>query len=120
MSNNNDNRIIRPDGMSAQAETHTVKIYDTEFPLPSKNVADIRKLCMRQVKVANPLSPVGYNVVESLAINADTALLLLEMDYALKERDKKIGELEEKLAELTRRFDDPAERDRQEGYDGVG
>jgi hypothetical protein len=125
MSGNNDSRIIRPDGMSAKAEAVTIKLYETEFPLPSREPADFRKLCMRPMRVDNPITGVP-NIVETLAINADTALVIVEMHHALRVRDEQISELKEQLialkdqiCTLERRFDDPAEHDRKDGYDGI-
>lgn len=118
MSGNNDSRIIRPDGMSAKAEAVTIKLYETEFPLPSREPADFRKLCMRPMRVDNPITGVP-NIIETLAINADTALLVVEIFHALRVRDEQIAELKEQIRTLERRFDDPAEHDRKDGYDGI-
>lgn len=121
MSGNNESpssRLVRPDGMSSDAEQLTVKLYDTEFPIPSNKIEDIRKLCMRTVKMPHPETGIEIPV-EMLAMTADTALVVLELHYALKVRDQRIEALEERVAELARRFDDPTEHDRQEGYDGA-
>lgn len=124
MSENNEQQppsggIVRLDGMSADAKQLLVKIYETEFPMPSDKIADIRQLCMRQVMTQHPLTGVKIPQVV-LGLSADTALVVLELHYALKERDAKIESITERLAELERRFEDPAEHDKQEGYDGVG
>ena len=111
--------VVKPDGMSADAEQLMVKLYDTEFPMPSDKIEDIRKLCMREVLVEHPLTGVRIPTT-TLAMTADTALVVIELHYALKVRDDKIESLEERLAELERRFDDPAEQAKKEGYDGVG
>ena len=110
--------VVKPDGMSSDAKQLTVKLYDTEFPMPSDKIVDIRKLCMRIVNIRHPLTGVDIPT-ETLAMTADTALLVLELHYALKVRDDKIESLEERVAELERRFDDPAEHAKKEGYDGI-
>ncbi len=121
MSGNNEggSSIVKPDGMASDAEQLTVKLYETEFPMPSNKIEDIRKLCTQMVATKHPLSGVMIPVA-TLAMGADTALLVLELHYALKARDERIEGLEERLAEMERRFEDPAEQDKKEGYDGVG
>lgn len=114
----NEGLIVRPDGMSSNAEQYTVRLYEVEVPLPSGKSQDLLKLCMRVVNVPHPLT--GIPIPQhSLAMSADTALVLLETDLALKVRDERIAALEERLSELERRLDDPAEQAKREGYDGI-
>lgn len=112
-------RLLRADGMAADAEVFTVKLHDVEIPLPSGKSEDLAKLCFVPVQVQDPIT--GHiSTVPQMAMSAPAALLLLETHHALARRDKKIEALEERLAELERRFEDPAEHARGEGYDGVG
>jgi hypothetical protein len=113
--NDSGGLVVKPDGMSSDAEQITVKIYETEFPMPSDKIVDIRKLCMRTVNIKHPLTGVEIPT-QTLAMTADTALLVLELHYALKDRDKRLEVLEERI----RRLEDPTERAVEEGYDGLG
>ncbi len=128
MSDNNEetSRLIRPDGLPSDAEVFTVKLHTMEVPLPSANPHDLAQMCMREVQTIHPISGVPITSVQ-MAMTADTALVLLETDLALKVRDETIAAqsacietLETRLAELERRFDEPTEQAKREGFDGIG
>ena len=105
--------------MAADAEVFTVKLHAIEIPLPSEKSEDLAKLCIANVPVEDPVTGTITHVPQ-MAMSAPAAFLLLETHYALQARDEKISALEERLAELERRFEDPAEHDKKEGYDGLG
>lgn len=112
-------RLVRPDGLPADTEAVTVKLWEIEYPLPTTDPKALAALCMQDVQVRDPISG-RIGIIQQLAMPAQVALLLVETYEALKVRDEKIEALEERLATLERRFEDPVEQDKREGYDGVG
>lgn len=122
MSGNNNesssSRLVRPDGMPADMEPVTVKLYEIEYPVSTDDPKIIATACLQDVEVRDPLTG-QVTVTRQMAMFPQTLLLLVETVKALEVRDQRIEALEERVAELARRFDDPTERDRQEGYDGA-
>lgn len=111
-------RLVRPDGLPVDTEPVTLKLWEVEYPLPTVDPKILMAACMQDVQVQDPISG-KIGVIRQLAMPAQVALLLVETVRALELRDEKIETLKERLVELERRFEDPTERDKQEGYDGI-
>lgn len=97
--------LVKPDGMSSDAEVLTVQLHDIAIPLPSHKSEDLAKLCMQKVVQRHPLSGVDITSLQ-FGMSPYAALVLLETHYALKKRDETIAALDERVNDLEVRLTD--------------